>query len=400
MEVNVPSGWRATVVEDVCDILDAKRVPLSHNNRSQRQGKIPYWGANGIIDHIDDFIFYEPLILMAEDGGYFDKAKTRPICYLLNGKAWVNNHSHVLRVKPGNLREWVYYWFVHRNITGYINIGTRAKLNLKDLRQLPLLLPPLAEQKKIVAILTSVEDVIGSIQATIDQTQKLKKCLLQQLFTKGVGHVLLKQTEAGEIPASWDATHLDKIIHKIEGGGTPAKKKTEYWGGGIPWASVKDIIDYVLDDTQDHITLEGLNNSSAKLIAKNNVIIAVRMAIGKSAISKRDVAINQDLRAVYFNSDIYKPFMHQWFMFNEKYIASLGVGTTVKGIRQEVLKALAINVPPLAEQKKITKILESMDEAILPAKKVLQQMKNLKHGLMSDLLAGRVRVTGIFGPPT
>ena len=380
------------MVGDVCDILDSKRVPLSDHERSKKKGTIPYWGANGIIDSIDDFIFDEPLILMAEDGGYFDKAKTRPICHLSDGKAWVNNHTHVLRVRNGNLREWVYYWFVHRNIIRYVNIGTRAKLNLKDLQKIPLLLPPLQEQEKIVAILTSIEDVIHATQAVTDQTKKVKRGLLQQLFTKGIGHTTLKEAETGKTPDCWESTHLDKIIRKIEGGGTPSKKKKEYWDGEIPWASVKDVIGYTLNDTQNHITFEGLKNSYSKLIPKNNIIISVRMAVGKAVISQRDVAINQDLRAIYFKDTVDKSFMHQWFQFKEKHISSLSVGTTVNGIRQEVLKGLSIHVPPLAEQKKIARIVASMDQSIQSAEEVLQQMNHLKHGLMSDLLVGRVRI--------
>ena len=395
---NVPSGWKAARLDEVCDILDSKRVPLNNHERSKRQGVVPYWGANGIIDYIDDYIFDEPLILMAEDGGYFEQSKTRPICHLLDGKSWVNNHAHILRVRPGQDRKWVYYWFVHRNVTQYINIGTRAKLNMKDLRQLPLLLPPLAEQKRIIAILSSIEDVINAVQAVIDQWLHVKKGLVQQLFTRGVGSKKLLETACGVIPEGWQATKIERIVHKMMSGGTPSKKNQAYWNGDIPWASVKDIINYTLEDTQEYITEEGLNNSAAKLIPKNTLIMAIRMAIGKTAIAARDLAINQDLRSIEFTDKMDITFMHQWFQWNEKRIASLGVGTTVPGIRQQVVHGLSIHVPPLVEQQRIAEILMAVDYTIPPAQKMLQQVKLLKQGVMADLLAGKVRVSGFDLP--
>jgi type I restriction enzyme S subunit len=175
--------WVHSFIENCCDILDNQRIPLNNEERAKRQGKIPYFGANGVLDYIDDYIFDEPLILMAEDGGYFDEASYRPICQLIDGKSWVNNHAHVLRAKPGIVREWVFYWFVHRNITPYINAGTRSKLNQKDLRKLPIRLPSYEEQKKISEILMASDNVIELHERKLQLLQQQKKGLMQRLLT-------------------------------------------------------------------------------------------------------------------------------------------------------------------------------------------------------------------------
>ena len=101
--MNCSRNWSTWTIEECCDILDNKRIPVNSEEREKRIGDIPYYGANGLQGYIDDFIFDEHLILIAEDGGRFDEFTTRPIAYRISGKSWVNNHAHVLRAKTGFL---------------------------------------------------------------------------------------------------------------------------------------------------------------------------------------------------------------------------------------------------------------------------------------------------------
>jgi type I restriction enzyme S subunit len=179
----IPEEWEVVRLEDCCEVLDRHRVPLNSEERRERQGDIPYWGANGIVDHIDDYIFDEPLVLIAEDGGYFDQASERPIAQLVEGKIWVNNHAHVLRVTDQVSREWFYFWFVHRDITPFINSGTRSKLNQRDLRQLPIAVPGSDEQDRVVTLLQSVAGVEVVLAREVDCLTQLKRGLMQVLLT-------------------------------------------------------------------------------------------------------------------------------------------------------------------------------------------------------------------------
>ena len=95
------SDWLTTTIGEACDILDSMRVPVNEEERNKRSGDVPYYGANGLQGYIDGYLFDEPLILMAEDGGYFDEYQTRPIAYRIKGKSWVNNHAHILRAIKG-----------------------------------------------------------------------------------------------------------------------------------------------------------------------------------------------------------------------------------------------------------------------------------------------------------
>lgn len=175
--------WKEVRLGDVIICLDNKRVPLNSTQRNKMQGDIPYWGANGIVDYVDQFIFDEPLVLLAEDGGYFDEFATRPIACLSYGKAWVNNHAHVLRAGKKVQTEWLYFVLVHKNIMGFINSGTRSKLNKGDMLKIPLALPSLVEQSRISAAIGLADREVNDLVEEIEKLRTEKKALMQQLLT-------------------------------------------------------------------------------------------------------------------------------------------------------------------------------------------------------------------------
>ncbi|WP_227136107.1 restriction endonuclease subunit S [Kosakonia radicincitans] len=156
---------------------------------------------------------------------------------------------------------------------------------------------------------------------------------------------------AGKLPEGWVETQLDEILLLIVGGGTPSKANPEYYQGEIPWMSVKDMNKHTLTDTVDHITPEAVKNSSTNIIPAGTPIIATRMSLGKIVTASFDSAINQDLKALFLSSGTDRNFFLHWYRSQAQLIESLGTGTTVKGIRLEVLKALTIFLPPLQNKK-------------------------------------------------
>ena len=159
---------------------------------------------------------------------------------------------------------------------------------------------------------------------------------------------------------------LGDALKKIVGGGTPSKKNKLYWGGKIPWASVKDmpLENHILFYTKDNITEKGLQNSSTNLIEANTVIISTRMGLGRAFINEVDMAINQDLKALFPKNILDKKYL-LWFMLSQaKLLESLGSGTTVSGIRLNQLKNLKVKLYPINTQKKIASILSNYDDLI------------------------------------
>lgn len=151
-------------------------------------------------------------------------------------------------------------------------------------------------------------------------------------------------------PSHWAPCRLGDLTLTITGGGTPSKNNPAYWGGKIPWASVKDLKDLkFLSDTEDHITQEGLKNSSSNLIPPNRVIVCTRMGLGKLVINTVPMAINQDLKALEIPPEVNPDFF--FILYKTREVK--GTGTTVSGIKQEQLLTLPVALPPIEEQSRI-----------------------------------------------
>ncbi|MCH4304267.1 restriction endonuclease subunit S [Enterobacter asburiae] len=181
----------------------------------------------------------------------------------------------------------------------------------------------------------------------------------------------------GKLPEGWVKSELDNILLTIIGGGTPSKAIPEYYQGDIPWMSVKDMNKHTLTDTIDHITNDAVENSSTNIIPAGTPIIATRMSLGKIVTASFDSAINQDLKALFLSSGVDRNFFIHWYRSQAQLIESLGTGTTVKGIRLEVLKALSINLPPFFEQKNIAEKLDTLLAQVESIKARLEQIPQI-----------------------
>lgn len=157
--------WPQRELGQVVEFLDSRRRPITASDRVA--GPYPYYGANGVQDHVADYIFDEQLVLLAEDGGHFDEP-ARGIAYCVSGKVWVNNHAHVLR--PGRCLDWSYLGHVLRNydVRAYLTGTTRAKLTKAAAERIPIPLPPLHDQRRIAAILDQADALRAKRRQTVD----------------------------------------------------------------------------------------------------------------------------------------------------------------------------------------------------------------------------------------
>lgn len=172
--------WKEVRLGEICDVLDSQRKPLNEEARSSMQGDIPYYGANGVLDHINDYIFNEELVLVAEDGGHFEEFATRPIAQLVKGRTWVNNHAHVLRAKNGE-NAFLFFSLVHRNILKHLNSGTRAKLNKSELISICLSYTTQDEQQAIANLLSVADAEINALERKLRALKNQKRFLLNDL---------------------------------------------------------------------------------------------------------------------------------------------------------------------------------------------------------------------------
>jgi type I restriction enzyme, S subunit len=175
--------WKEKKIDDIALCLDNKRKPLNGSERNKMQGDIPYYGANGIVDYVNDYLLDEELVLLAEDGGNFFDFSNKPIAQLISGKSWVNNHAHILKAKIEFVTtDFLFYSLVHKDIRRFIVGGSRVKLNKSDLMSIRMTLPCIDEQLKIANFLSSLDSKIKLVSTQIENTKAFKKGLLQQMF--------------------------------------------------------------------------------------------------------------------------------------------------------------------------------------------------------------------------
>lgn len=201
-----------------------------------------------------------------------------------------------------------------------------------------------------------------------------------------------------QVPSDWKIKKLGELT-TIIGGGTPSRNIDEYWKQGtIPWVTVKDLHEKLyISDSEEKVTASGVANSSTNLIPANNIVTSTRMGIGRFYINSVDVTINQDMKALIPKKEIDTSFLLWSLLKYGKRLEPLGTGTTVKGILLSDLKGLELPVPPETEQHRTAEILSTLERAIEASEKLISKEKQIKKGLMNDLLThgiddqGRIR---------
>ena len=224
-------SWTETTLGEVIEFYDHKRIPLSTKQRSQRQGKYPYYGASGIIDYIDDYIFDREYLLISEDGANLVERKT-PIAFLASGKFWVNNHAHVVRGIPGVADDYFLMSYIQSaNILGYITGTAQPKLSQRNLKAIKLSLPSYQIQRKITAILRPYDDLIENNTRRIKILEDMAQIIYRQWFVEfqfpGHENVPMVESKLGMIPQGWEVVKCSDILDLSRKGITPSKYPEE-----------------------------------------------------------------------------------------------------------------------------------------------------------------------------
>jgi type I restriction enzyme S subunit len=171
--------WEWKRLERIAENLDNMRVPITEKDR--QPGTTPYYGASGVVDYVDGYIFNEELLCISEDGANL-LARTSPIAFSISGKSWVNNHAHVLRFERRATQTLVETYLNGTDLRDFITGIAQPKLNRGMLNSIPIPLPDLAEQQRIADCLSAIDQQIRAQQLQAAALAKHKCGLLQQLF--------------------------------------------------------------------------------------------------------------------------------------------------------------------------------------------------------------------------
>ncbi len=345
-----------TRVEECCEILDSMRIPITASDR--KEGKYPYYGANGIQDYVNDYIFDDELVLLAEDGGnFYFGSKEKPIAYRVSGKCWVNNHAHVLKPKEEIDVDYLCYSLMFYKVDGMINGATRKKLTQTAMKKMKIPLRNIVEQKKIVQQLNKIIEIREKAKKELNLLDNLIQARFVELFGDAVYN-----------DKKWETDTVKNLCKEIYGGGTPSKAHPEYYkDGDIPWVSAKDMKTDVLKDSQIKINQLGVDNSTARLVPVNSVIMVIRSGILKHtlpvAVNKVPITVNQDLKVFIPGERILTRFLAVQFKMQEKDILSGVRAVTADNIEFNSLKQRRMIVPPIDLQQKYLMFLERIDKS-------------------------------------
>lgn len=192
----IPEGWCWVTFDQIVINHDGKRIPLNSADRKLRQGDYPYYGASGVIDSIDDFLFDGEYLLIAEDGANLE-TRVKPIAFSASGQFWVNNHAHVVENCLGIELSYLMHFINGMNVSQYLSGSAQPKLTQRNLKKIPIALPPVKEQRRILEILHNSFDSINAVNTLLESNrisaEVLKRSILMELLnqiniqpTKGV----------------------------------------------------------------------------------------------------------------------------------------------------------------------------------------------------------------------
>ena len=178
------SNWEEKTLNQISENLDSKRKPVTKSQRTE--GSIPYYGASGIVDYVEDYLFDENLLCISEDGANL-LARTYPIAFSISGKTWVNNHAHILRFKNSVTQKFVELYMNSIKLDPYVSGMAQPKLNQAMLNKIPIPFPPQKEQQTIVlkldALSLETQKLETIYQKKLDDLEELKKSILQKAFS-------------------------------------------------------------------------------------------------------------------------------------------------------------------------------------------------------------------------
>jgi type I restriction enzyme S subunit len=376
--------------------------------RSDRHpGPYPYYGASGIVDHVDDFLFDGDFLLIAEDGENL-RTKRTPIAFRATGQFWVNNHAHVLSGANGNDTRFLTYALQQVDVSAFITGSTQPKLSQANLTRIPLSVPPPAEQRAIASILGRIDDKIDLGHRIADTLQRMAWSLFRSWFvdfdpirrpstvsaaTRDVFPDRLVDSPLGWVPAGWQVSQLGQYAVSLLGG-TPARDNAEYWADGeIPWINSGEVNRFRIVEPTAWITEEGLQNSATKLLPERTTVIAITGAtLGQVSLTEIATCANQSVVGVIGSEVLPSEFIYFWV---RERIADL-VGRQTGGAQQHVNKgdvdALRVLVPSTSAMGLYVEAARPMFDLIRATCFESRTLGQLRDALLPKLISGQLRV--------
>ncbi len=371
------SEWTTYNLGTVIDIHDSRRVPLSTMQREKRQGKFPYYGAQGIIDHIDDYIFDGSYLLIAEDGENL-KSRQSNVAIQVSGQFWVNNHAHIVSSNQLSNQTLIFYILNSIDLDQYITGSAQPKLNQEMLKSIVISLPSRSMQDSIAEVLASLDDKIDLLTRQSGTLETLAQTYFRQWF--------LEECDKDAILVSDIAALENNSVN-------PRRKPLEpFYHYSIP----------AFDNAQTPVVELGKAILSNKFFVLPNTILVSKL----NPVTPRIWRIGEDVQPNSVCStefQVLKPknMRHYLFLYclmkSKDVVASFAMSSTgTSGSHQRIRPEYILEVEtPEPDEDKLAlfnEVCTPMMERVKKNQKQIQTLQKLRDTLLPKLISGEVRV--------
>jgi len=384
----VRTPWEHKSLGEVCEILDSRRRPVSKSDR--RAGPYPYYGATGIVDYVDEYIFDERLVLVGEDGAKWGPGEAT--AFSVSGRCWINNHAHVLRpIRTTLLDEWLVHYLVHADLASFVSGLTVPKLNQGNLREIVVPVPSVAEQRRIIAILDEAFQAIAMAKANSKKNLQNAKEWSSRAVTE-----LLDRACADLAPrpledlVSSNCTLSYGIVQPGDEvpGGMPIVRPVDLGSRVVGLANLKRI-DPALARSYARTTLTG-----------GDLLLCVRGTTGLVAMAAHELAganVTRGIVPIRFEAMQLSQEMGEFLLRGESVqtqIRAKTYGTALMQINIADVRRLALKVPPIAQQPALVKKMVAMqaaaDQLVSGYARKLAALDELKQSLLHQAFTGQL----------
>ncbi|HDZ54942.1 MAG TPA: restriction endonuclease subunit S [Pseudomonas xinjiangensis] len=393
--------------------LNRQRVPIKSSLR--KAGPYPYYGAQGIVDYVDSYIFDGEFVLVAEDGENL-RSRNEPVAQIATGKFWVNNHAHIIRANEISNN-----WFLEAAINqsplaSFVSGSTIPKLNKSNLEKIPLYCPPKPIQDQVGDFLRTIADKIANNRALATDLEAMARAIFKSWFvdfdpvkakmegrapagmdadTAALFPDELVESELGLIPKGWEVAAIADLC-EIVGGATPSTKNSEYWDEGQHfWATPKDLSALsapVLWGTSRQITDEGLAKISSGLLPEGTVLLSSRAPIGYLAITQVQTAINQGFIAMKPINGASSAFLMLWAKTFMDLIVGNANGSTFQEISKKSFRPIQLVRPPVNVLGAFSSLASPLFDTIANLDAESIRLADLRDTLLPRLISGKLRL--------
>ncbi|MFW2087040.1 restriction endonuclease subunit S [Acinetobacter baumannii] len=381
--------WKEFLIEDLAEFCNAKRVPLSSMQRQQLQGSYPYYGASGIVDYVNDYIFEGSHVLISEDGENL-KSRNTPIAFEASGKFWVNNHAHILKAKEPHLTKILIHYFAQLDLTPYLTGAVQPKLNKATLSKIPLYLPSsTAEQKAIASVLSSLDDKIDLLHRQNKTLEAMAETLFRQLFIE-------------EAKEDWGLESLGHHIQTING---VSYKSSELNPSNIALVTLKNFgrngglrTDGFKEFTgafKDSQIMEDGDIAVAHTDLTQDASLIGNPIYTLNLLNYDKLVISMDLVKVNLTSNtLTKCFLFHLLKSSDfkDHALACSNGSSVIHLSKKALPSFQFKYPPAERIFSFTNLVEPMDQKIQKNLMQIQTLEKLRDTLLPKLMSGEVRV--------